>query len=69
MRHKTDIMENGKPKLHLINKCSSRYDILFCVLLFPDGGKGWNYNVRAIQTKRQPFNYATNIFYKRGNIV
>ena len=40
-------MENGAPKLQLINNCSSIYDRLFFVLLFPDGGKGWNYQMKC----------------------
>ena len=52
VRHKTEFMENGKPKLQLINNCSSIYDRLCFVLLFPDGGKGWNYrNIREVQPK------------------
>ena len=47
VRHKTEIMENGKPKLQLINNCSSIYDRLYFVLLFPDGGKGWNYKMKC----------------------
>ena len=41
VRHKIEMMEDGKPKLQLINNCSSIYDRLFFVLLFPDGGKGY----------------------------
>ena len=39
VRHKTEIMENGKPKLQQFNNFSSIYDRLFFVLLFPYGGK------------------------------
>ena len=40
-------MENGKPKLQLINNVSSIYDRLFFVLLLPDGGKGLNYKMKC----------------------
>ena len=39
VRHKTEMMEDGRPKLQLINNGSNNYDRLFFVLLFPDGGK------------------------------
>ena len=45
VRYKTEIMENGTPKLQLINNRSS--DTLFFMLLFPDGGKGWNYKMKC----------------------
>ena len=49
MRHITEFLENGKPKLQLINNCSSIYDRLFFVLLFPDGGKGWHHKMKCKQ--------------------
>ena len=47
VRHRTEFLENGKPKLQLINNCSSIYDRLFFVLLFPDGGKGWHHKMKC----------------------
>ena len=47
MRHKTEIVENGKPKLQLINNCSRICDRFFFVLLFPDGGKRWHYQMNC----------------------
>ena len=47
VRHTSEIMENGKLKLRIINNCSSIYGRLFFVLLFSDGGKGWIYQMKC----------------------
>jgi len=47
VKHRTEFLENGRPKLQLINNCSSIYDRLFFVLLFPDGGKGWHNTMKC----------------------
>ena len=49
--HREDAMANGRPKLHIISDTDGQYNRLFCVLLFPDGGNGWNPTMKYVDEK------------------
>ena len=44
-------MADGRPKLHIISDTDGQYDRIFFVLLFPDGGNGWNSTIKCVDEK------------------